>query len=124
MKHSSIFSDIISCYNSDQVFDYLINNLQPSIFKWDYFINWEKVNCNFRDVEISLNLLNYLVGKDDIEKETKILFQEHPKLVHIVPALIACRNTSFKLLTEYQDGKFQYQDFFFDTAVCESLKYN
>lgn len=114
MKYSSIFSEIISCSNSDQVFDYLVDNLKPSIQKWDYFINWNKVNSNFRDVEISLNLLNYLIGKDDIEKEAKILFQEHPKLVYFVPALIACRNTSFKLLTEYKNGQFQYQDFFFD----------
>ncbi|CCQ50649.1 DpnII family type II restriction endonuclease [Crocosphaera watsonii WH 8501] len=60
MKYSSIFSDIIDCGNSEQVFDYLIQTLKESIVKWNYFINWEKVNDNFRDIEISLNLLNYL----------------------------------------------------------------
>ena len=114
MKYSSIFSDIIDCGNSEQVFDYLIQTLKESIVKWNYFINWEKVNDNFRDIEISLNLLNYLIGKDDIEKEAKLLFKEHPKLVHIVPALVASRSKSFKLLTEYQYGQFQYQDFIFD----------
>ena len=107
MKYSSIFSDIIDCGNSEQVFDYLIQTLKESIVKWNYFINWEKVNDNFRDIEISLNLLNYLIGKDDIEKEAKLLFKEHPKLVHIVPALVASRSKSFKLLTEYQYGQFQ-----------------
>jgi type II restriction enzyme len=114
MKYSSLFSDIINCHNSEQVFDYLLNNLKESILKWDYFVNWEKVNCNFRDVEISLNLLNYLIGKDDIEAEAKLLLKEYPKLVYIVPALIACRNKSFKILTEYKYGQFQYQDFIFE----------
>ncbi len=109
-----MFSDLINCEDPEQVFDYLINNLKESILKWNYFINWEKVNCNFRDVEISLNLLNYLIGKDNIEKETKLLFQEHPKLVYIVPTLIACRNKSFKILTEYRYGQFHYKNFFFD----------
>ena len=68
MKYSSIFLDIINCQNSDQVFDFIVENLKESILKWNYFINWEKVNYNFRDVEISLNLLNYLIGKDNIEK--------------------------------------------------------
>ncbi len=114
MKYSSIFADIIDCGNSEQVFDYLVQNLKESIVKWNYFINWEKVNNNFRDIEISLNLLNYLIGKDNIEKEAKLLFKEHPKLLYIVPSLIACRNKSFKLLTEYQYGQFQYQNFIFD----------
>ncbi|MDJ0581717.1 type II restriction endonuclease [Crocosphaera sp.] len=114
MKYSSIFANKIKCQNADQVFDYLVNNLKESILKWDYFINWEKVNCNFRDIEISLNLLNYLIGKDNIEKEAKLLFKEHPKLVYIVPALVAFRDKSFKLLTEYKYGEFQYQDFIFE----------
>ncbi|MGK7886930.1 MAG: DpnII family type II restriction endonuclease [Crocosphaera sp.] len=67
MKYSSIFANQIKCHNADQVFDYIINNLKESILKWHYFINWKKVNSNFRDIEISLNLLNYLIGKDNIE---------------------------------------------------------
>ena len=114
MKYSSIFSEIINCENSEQVFEYLVKNLKESILKWDYFIDWEKVNCNFRDVEISLHLLNYLIGKDNIEAEAKLLLKEYPKLVYIIPRLIASRDKSFKLLTEYKDGQFQYQDFIFE----------
>ncbi len=52
---------------------------------WDYFVNWLKVNEGIRKVEIDLNLLNYLVGKEDIEQEAIKLLREHPKIMQTLP---------------------------------------
>jgi len=69
LKHSKLFNETIGCDNSDAVFSYLISTLKDTITKWDYFINWSKVFEDIRDIEIDLNLLNYLIGKDNIEQE-------------------------------------------------------
>ena len=50
-------------------FENLKNTLQDSIFTWDYFTDFEKVKINVKKIEKELNLLNYLIGKENIEEE-------------------------------------------------------
>lgn len=56
MKYSSIFKKKLNCNNEKEVFDYLIDNLNDSIRYWDYFVNWEKVLGNTRELEVDLNI--------------------------------------------------------------------
>ena len=60
MKYTKIFKERINCSNEDEVFDYLMSTLKDTITKWDYFVNWAKVFGNLRDIEIDLNIINYL----------------------------------------------------------------
>ena len=75
MKYTGIFKKRIDCSNPDAVFDYLITTLKDTITNWDYFINWAKVFDNLRDIEIDLNILNYLIGKENIENEFRALLK-------------------------------------------------
>lgn len=100
MKYCQIFKDKLGCNNADDVFRCLIDNLKETIKTWDYFVNWDKVIKNYRDVEVSLNLLNTLIGKDDIEAATKELLSEYPKVIGVIPALLAYRERKVKLLSD------------------------
>jgi type II restriction enzyme len=91
--------------------------LNDSITYWDYFVNWEKVLGNTRDLEIDLNTLNYLVGKDDVENEFKILLTGHPSLARLIPILLACRESNFKILTSFASGDLHYEEFAFDRTL-------
>jgi type II restriction enzyme len=93
------------------VFQYLRDTLTDSITIWEYFVNWHKVLENFRQIEIDLNLLNYLVGKDDIEHQFCNLLNSYPNLVRVIPVLLACRTSNFRILTNYNDGEFNYKSF-------------
>jgi type II restriction enzyme len=44
----------------------LQNTLTDSITVWNYFVNWEKALNRFKNIEMHLNLLNYLIGKEKI----------------------------------------------------------
>lgn len=113
MKYSSVFKEKIDCKNEKEVFSYLMNNLNSSITYWDYFVNWGKVIKNTRDLEIDLNILNYLVGKESIEDEFSYLLNKHPQLVRLIPILLACREAKFKILTDFSGGNLKYEDFSF-----------
>jgi len=113
MKYSEIFNRRIGASNADEVFEYLIDNLKDTITKWDYFVNWGKVFGNIRNLEKELNILNYLIGKDNIEKEFSQLLSEYPQIIKTIPILIASRKKNFRILTEFGLNKFEYQEFCF-----------
>ncbi|OYD91038.1 restriction endonuclease [Nostoc sp. 'Peltigera membranacea cyanobiont' 213] len=113
MRFNSIFQTYFNCSNETEVFQYFQNTLTDSISVWNYFVDWEKVLRKFNDVEINLNILNYLVGKNDIENEFGLLLQQHPQIVSAIPILIACRTTNFQILTDYTSGDFVYKSFNF-----------
>ena len=74
----------------------LKNTLQESIFTWDYFTDFDKVKLNVKKVEKELNILNYLIGKKDIEKEFIQLIEEYPNIRKALPLLIAVRKDKLK----------------------------
>lgn len=73
-------------------FNDLISTFQDSIFTWDYFTDFEKVKKNVKKIEKELNLLNYLIGKENLEEEFISLVEEYPKVRKILPILIAIRD--------------------------------
>ena len=48
-------------------FEYLYKNFLPTIAKYDFLVDWKKVQNNRLNYEIELNILNSLIGKCDNE---------------------------------------------------------
>lgn len=117
MKYLPLHKAKLGCDDADATFKHLITTLKDTITKWDYFVNWAKVNQGIRKVEIDLNLLNYLVGKDNIEAEALRLLKEQPQVIQTIPILLACRESSFRLLKEYRNGAFTYEDYNFKKSA-------
>ncbi len=116
MKSLDFYRDKLSCNNENEVFDYLINNLKPSNTIWSYFVNWDKVFENTRKIELTLNTLNYLIGKEDFDSEFKLLVKEHPEVIKVIPALVVrdgSNTTNFKILVDYSNKKLVYEDYNF-----------
>jgi len=67
MKNLDFYKNFLNCNGDDEVFDCLVKNLKPSILLWSYFVNWDKVFENTKKIEIALNNLNYLVGKENFD---------------------------------------------------------
>src|SRR3989339_953979 len=116
MKNLSFYNENLKCKNEDGVFDFLIANLKPSNMLWSYFVNWEKVLRNTKQIELALNNLNYLIGKDDFDKEFKFLLKENPNLAKAIPALVVrdgSNKKKFKILVDYKNKKLVYEDYDF-----------
>lgn len=78
-------------------FTKFIDTLKNSIKTWDYFVNWEKVFENKDKYEMTLNKLNYLLGKEDLEKEFNSLFKDSPEVVRVLPVLLAVREFNLEI---------------------------
>ena len=89
-------------------FNKLIDTFKSSIKTWDYFVNWEKVFSSKEELEIILNKLNYLLGKENLKKEFKRLYDSNPDIVKALPILLAVREKEIELF----DNKTKKSEFF------------
>lgn len=60
------------------------------------YSDFKKISANVSEIEISLNTLNYLLGKEDLEKAVNELWQRDPKVFDIMDILIATRKRDDK----------------------------
>lgn len=113
------YKDLGIGQNEDDVFKSLLGNLKPSSMLWTYFVNWEKVFANTKKIEVGLNILNYLIGKENFDDEFIYLVKEHPEVIAILPSL-AVRdgkgNKKFNILVDYSNNKLVYENFDFSIA--------
>lgn len=78
-------------------FDKLVSSFKSSIKTWNYFVNWKKVFANKADLEITLNKLNYLLGKEDLKGELGRLLNDSPDVIRAFPVLLAVRESSLEI---------------------------
>ncbi len=103
--------------NDEEIFEYLVSNLVPSITVWEYFINWDKVNKNLERIKIELNLLNSLLDSQNLENEFINLIKKYPNVVRAIPILLAVRESNLEVLKDYKDKDLSYLDFEFDKKI-------
>lgn len=113
MKYSNIFKERLGCANEEELFNYLIDNLTETIRSWDFFVAWEKVMNKVGTVEVVLNILNYLVGKENIVDEFKMLVSKYPEITELLPVLLALRDKNIKVLEPQEDNVFNYKEYKF-----------
>ncbi len=85
---------LLNLENEDVLFAKITNSFKEKITQWSYFVNWNKVFANISPIEKELNLLNYLVGKENTEEETFKLIKQYPQIIRAFPILIAIRDKS------------------------------
>lgn len=89
----------------DEVFNFLIETLKDSIYTWDYFVDWEKIRNRMEDLEVELNMLNSLIGKENIEQKFIELMEEYPRVKKVLPLLIAVRQNKLRKMSILKDSK-------------------
>ena len=114
MKTLNIYKKL-GLSSSKDVFNHLISTLKKSNTTWDYFVNWAKVFGGIKSIEVDLNILNYLIGKDNFDVEMKFLLGKHPSIVKVIPILLACRENNFEILADFTTGKLEFESFAFSS---------
>lgn len=107
--------------NDENRFQCFIDTLSKTNRTADYYVNWDKVEQNISTHELSLNTLNYLIGKDNIYQEATKLFTEQPNLIKTIPLLIACRDTKLDILMLEDIHKMDFYSLDFNSVDTENI---
>lgn len=77
-------------------FNTFMSQLQETNQSLDFFCDFDKISANVSDVEMSLNTLNYLIGKDDLSKCVSEIWMRDAKAFEVLSILIAVRDEGNK----------------------------
>ena len=83
-----------------------ISNFRSSISSYYYYINFDKVIKNAESIKIELNILNSLIGSDNVEKDFEELVTRYPETLSCIPLLLAVRGS--QIYAQDEDGGFDY----------------
>lgn len=109
-------------HSKNEAFGYLLSGLKDTIRTYDFFVAWEKVLGNVAKIEIALNIMNSLIGKENIAHELKGLIRSYPEIVPAIPLLIAVRESSIKIAALGGDIKYSFlRNNFYSEDEIESI---
>ena len=78
-----------------------------SIANYKYYIDFETIYKNAEIYKIELNMLNSLIGSENIEKDFEELVYKYPEVLKCIPTLLAVRQSEIIVLDD-EGNKFEY----------------
>ncbi len=113
----------MSKVHTEEQFKTFMSQLIETNAPLGFFSDFEKIAANVDAISIKLNQLNYLIGKEDMEKAVHLLWNENSKVFSVLDILIAVR-TSDKKKAIARNGQIQLIEDFFKTpeGVIEYLE--
>lgn len=87
-------------------FNTWLGEFRESIADYGYYIDFLKIHKNVDAIKVELNILNALVGSQNIEQEFDALIAKYPETLKCIPILLAVRANEIYAIDE--DGEFNY----------------
>lgn len=104
-------------------FNLFMSQLQETNQTLDFFCDFDKISANVAEVEMSLNTLNYLVGKEDLVKGVSEIWKRDPKVFEVLGILIAVRDEGKKPVVDGKGNVVLLKSYFeSDNKVVEFLQ--
>ena len=90
----------------EREFNIWLSQFRDSIANYGYYVNFEKVYSNINNIKIELNILNSLIGSDDIENDFENIVSKYPETLKCIQLLLAVRANDIFAMDI--DGEFIY----------------
>ena len=87
-------------------FNEWLGEFRESIADYGYYIDFPKIHKNVDAIKVELNILNALVGSQNIEWEFDNLITKYPETLKCIPILLAVRSSEIYAIDE--DGEYNY----------------
>ena len=85
----------MSAHTTEQ-FNLFMSQLRETNATLDFYCDFPKIARNVADIEISLNTLNYLIGKENLREAVEALWNRDPRVFEVMDILIATRKKDDK----------------------------
>ena len=115
--------------HTEEQFKVFMSQLKETNQTLDFFCDFDKISANVADIEMSLNTLNYLIGKEDLDKGVAESWQRDNKVFEVLGILIAVRDEGKKpvvdkfgnvvLLRSYFESSAKVVEFLQGTGLAE-----
>lgn len=87
-------------------FNAWLSGFRDSIADYGYYIDFDKVNRNVDNIKVELNILNSLIGSNNIETDFENLINKYPETLKCIPLLLAVRSNEIYAIDG--DGDYTY----------------
>ncbi len=82
--------------HTKEQFNLFMSQLRETNATLDFYCDFPKIAKNVADIEISLNTLNYLIGKEDLRSAVQALWDRDRRVFDVMDILIATRKRDGK----------------------------
>lgn len=87
-------------------FDYWLAQMRKSINTYSFYVDFDKVYANVEAMKIELNILNSLIGSQNVEKDIRFIFEKYPETLKCIPTLLAVRQN--EIYAQDEEGSFLF----------------
>lgn len=103
-------------------FETFLSELKPTNAGLDFYSDFEKIDKKVAEITFSLNTLNFLVGKQNIDEAVDIIWKRDKQAFGVMDILIATREKDYKLyLDKYNQAHLIHSMFESPDGVKEFL---
>src|SRR5574344_723635 len=92
--------------HTKQQFDKFMSQLKETNATLAFYSDFDKISTNVAEIEINLNMRNYLLGKKDLRTAVQNLWNKDPKVFDVMDILIATRKKDKKMFFD-AEGNFK-----------------
>lgn len=83
-----------------------LTTFRNSLADYEYYIDFNKVHRNVNTIKVELNILNSLIGSENIEEDFETIISKYPETLKCIPVLLAVRSNEIYAVDG--DGEFTY----------------
>ena len=91
-------------------FNEWLSKLKTSISDYTYYVDFEKIYKNVDKVKVELNILNSLIGSQNIEEEFKNILIKYPETLECIPLLLAVRSCEIFIKDQMNEYLFKFDE--------------
>ena len=85
-----------------------LSKFKSSISTYDYYVDFEKIYKLASKYKIELNILNSLIGSENIEEDFKDIIIKYPETLEVIPLLLAVRSNEIFIKDSVNENLFKF----------------